>query len=122
MDDRYNISVSDAVKEIDTKSENQCPGKKTQIVENSENALNSIKIKKYKEEITKLRQANKKREVLSDVLTIISASWLFLTALLFILFGFNLFCVSDAVMITFITSSLATVLGLWIVELKYFFK
>jgi len=52
----------------------------------------------------------------------VSICWLILTAAVVIALGFKTcFRLSDAVAVAFITTSLATVLGLWVFGLKYFF-
>jgi hypothetical protein len=56
-------------------------------------------------------------------LAIISVWWLFFTSLVVIFQGFDYywFSLSDSVMITFLTTSLGTVLGLWGIGLGYYF-
>jgi hypothetical protein len=70
-------------------------------------------------------EANKNtRRWLIRVLTILSFAWLALTVCMFCCLGFRLgsFCVSDSVMIAFMTTSMFNVLGLWTIGLTYFFK
>jgi hypothetical protein len=65
---------------------------------------------------------HKMRQTLMFRLTWISVSWLCFTAIIILLKGFPVcFFLSDSVMITFLTTSLGTVLGLWGIGLGYYF-
>lgn len=63
------------------------------------------------------------RQWLIAELTKISGLWLAFTAIVVLCCGFRLlyFTLSDAVMISFLTTSLGTVLGLWGIGLRYYF-
>jgi len=67
---------------------------------------------------------HKMRMRLSMVLGIISVSWLVFTAFVIIALATRpgWFSLSDPVAIAFLTQSLGTVLGLWGIGLKYYFK
>jgi len=78
---------------------------------------------KAKEQILEFGAADQKqREKLIDRLSIISILWLIFTACIIGLQGSPLcFGLTDTVMITFLTTSLGTVLGLWSIGLTYYF-
>lgn len=75
------------------------------------------------------REEHGLRKNLSMTLKVISISWLIFTAFIVITSGIKdgffierLFDFSDPVLIAFITSSLATVVGLWAIALRYYFS
>lgn len=70
-----------------------------------------------------VKEENKKiRRELISALSQISFLWLLFTAVVIWYLSDGLIHLSDTVAIAFITSSLATVVGLWLVGLNYFFS
>jgi len=61
------------------------------------------------------------REKLIGRLSWVSFLWLIFTAVIILLLSFGCGRLSDVVATAFITTSLATVLGLWAIGLRYFF-
>ncbi|MDR0445006.1 MAG: hypothetical protein LBG98_01815 [Puniceicoccales bacterium] len=81
-----------------------------------------------KEKLRKLKIENDVSEhnkwvriILIIILTIISFLWLIFTDVVVIFLAKGRWSLANAVAISFITSSLATVVGLWAIGLKYFF-
>lgn len=71
-----------------------------------------------------LEENKEVRRFLINSLTCLSFAWLIFTAIIVLCLGIggSSFRLSDAVSVTFITTSLATVCGLWVIGLKYFFS
>jgi hypothetical protein len=76
-----------------------------------------------KEKITNdiLLTNSRVRLVLIIALSIASLLWLIFTSIIICLIGNSILKLSDSVAIAFITTSLATVVGLWAIGLRYFF-
>lgn len=70
------------------------------------------------------RDTHKTREWLIVDVGCITLLWLFFTALVVLMVGFQFqgFKLSDTVMVAFLTTSLATVLGLLGIGLRFYFK
>jgi len=97
------------------------------VTQKEDEELKRLRNKELKVKINTLKENRKVRRSLIRSLTCLSFVWLCFTAVIVLCLGVgscfgSAFRLSDAVSIAFITTSLATVCGLWVIGLKYFFS
>jgi len=92
------------------------------LLQDSDVELRQLLNKRLEEENTTLKENRAMRDRLIKRLTVLSVIWLAFTGIVVLCLTFGVGRLSDVVATAFITTSLATVLGLWVIGLRYFFS
>ena len=116
------ISEDQAVKHETSNSTSELGEKLRQDRLSEDLKMQQLQNERLAEETETLKTNRDMREKLIKRLTCLSYIWLAFTGIIVILHFFGCGHLSDMVATAFITTSLATVLGLWVIGLRYFFS